>query len=73
MLNSKRLSISLILHNESSNTIGNFIDSVVVGNPGSGYTDGQYFDLSLDGGAGNDLRVNLIDPSDSISWKPNEE
>ena len=45
---------------DSSNTIGNFIDSVVVGNPGSGYTDGQYFDLSLDGGAGNDLRVNLI-------------
>ena len=45
---------------DSSNTIGNFIDSVVIANPGTGYTDGQYFDISLDGGAGNDLRANII-------------
>ena len=45
---------------DSSNTVGNFIDSVVIANPGSGYTDGQYFDISLDGGTGNDLRANLI-------------
>ena len=45
---------------DSSNTVGNFIDSVVIANPGSGYTDGQYFDIGLDGGSGNDLRVNLI-------------
>ena len=45
---------------DSSNTVGGFIDSVVIANPGSGYTDGQYFDISLDGGAGTDLRVNLI-------------
>ena len=36
---------------DSSNTVGGFIDSVVIANPGSGYTDGQYFDISLDGGA----------------------
>ena len=45
---------------DSSNTVGGFIDSVVIANPGSGYTDGQYFDISLDGGAGVDLRANLI-------------
>ena len=45
---------------DSSNTVGNFIDSVVIANPGSGYTDGQYFDISLDGGTGTDLRANLI-------------
>ena len=45
---------------DSSNTIGNFIDSVVIANPGSGYTDNQYFDIPLDGGTGTDLRVNLI-------------
>ena len=45
---------------DSSNTIGNFIDDVVIANPGSGYTDGQYFDISLDGGTGTDLRANLI-------------
>ena len=45
---------------DSSNTIGNFIDGVVIANPGSGYTDGQYFDITLDGGSGVDLRANLI-------------
>jgi len=45
---------------DSSNTVGNFIDSVVIANPGSGYTDGQYFDIGLDGGTGVDLRANLI-------------
>ena len=45
---------------DSSNTVGGFIDGVVVANPGSGYTDGQYFDIALDGGAGVDLRANLI-------------
>jgi hypothetical protein len=45
---------------DSSNTTGNFIDSVVIANPGSGYTNGQFFDISLDGGAGVNLRANLI-------------
>jgi len=45
---------------DSSNTTGNFIDSVVIANPGSGYTNGQFFDIRLDGGSGVDLRANLI-------------
>ena len=48
---------------DSTNTGGEFIDSVVIANPGTGYTDGQYFDVELDAPAGtngNDLRVNII-------------
>ena len=48
---------------DSTNTGGEFIDSVVIANPGTGYTDGQYFDIPLDAPAGtngNDLRVNII-------------
>jgi hypothetical protein len=45
---------------ESSFTQGGFIDSVVVTNGGSGFTDGQYFDVGLTGGTGTGLRVNLL-------------
>jgi hypothetical protein len=48
---------------DSTNTGGDFIDSVVIANPGTGFTDGQYFDVALDAPAGingNDLRVNII-------------
>ena len=48
---------------DSTNTGGEFIDSVVIANPGTGYTDGQYFDVELDAPAGNngvDLRANII-------------
>ena len=48
---------------DSTNTGGDFIDSVVIANPGTGYTDGQYFDVELDAPAGNngvDLRANII-------------
>ena len=45
---------------DSTDTGGEFIDSLVIANPGSGYTDGQYFDIGLDGGSGNDLKANLI-------------
>jgi len=48
---------------DSTNTGGEFIDSVVIANPGTGFTDGQYFDVPLDAPAGingNDLRVNII-------------
>ena len=48
---------------DSTNTGGDFIDSVVIANPGTGYTDGQYFDVALDAPAGNngvDLKANII-------------
>ena len=45
---------------ESSFTQGNFIDSVVVTNGGTGFTDGQYFDVPLNGGTGTGLKVNII-------------
>ena len=55
---------------DSTNTGGEFIDSVVIANPGTGYTDGQYFDVQLDAPAGingNDLRVNIIVGEDGRS------
>ena len=48
---------------DSTNTGGDFIDSIVIANGGTGFTDGQYFDVSLDAPAGNngvDLRANII-------------
>jgi hypothetical protein len=48
---------------DSTNTGGEFVDSVVIANPGTGFTDGQYFDVALDAPAGlngNDLRANII-------------
>lgn len=55
---------------DSTNTGGEFIDSVVIANPGTGYTDGQYFDVGLDAPAGingNDLRVNIIVGENGLS------
>ena len=45
---------------ESSFTQGGFVDSIVVANGGSGFTNGQYFDIPLSGGSGTGLRCNLI-------------
>ena len=45
---------------DSSFTLGGFVDEVVVANPGTEYTNGQYFDVSLDGGSGTGLRGNII-------------
>jgi len=48
---------------DSTQTGSEFIDSIVIANPGTGFTDGQYFDVALDAPAGingNDLRVNII-------------
>ena len=45
---------------ESSFTQGGFVDSIVVANGGSGFTNGQYFDVPLSGGSGTGLRCNII-------------
>jgi hypothetical protein len=52
---------------ESSLTQGNFIDSVIIVSGGTGYTNGQYFDVPLTGGDGNNLRVNLIVSGGSVT------
>ena len=45
---------------ESSYTLGGFVEQVVVGSGGQNFTDGQYFDVGLDGGSGTGLRGNII-------------
>jgi hypothetical protein len=45
---------------ESTYTQGNFIDDVIIVNGGSGFTNGQFFDVGLSGGAGTGCRANLI-------------
>ena len=45
---------------ESTFTQGSFVDSVIVASPGTGFTDGQYFDQSLSGGTGTGLKANVI-------------
>ena len=45
---------------ESSYTQGNFVDSIIIVNGGSGFTNGQYFDVELSGGTGTGLRCNII-------------
>lgn len=45
---------------ESSYTTGGFVDSIVIANGGTGFTNGQYFDIPLSGGSGTGLRANLI-------------
>ena len=52
---------------ESSYTLGGFVDQVVVANGGTGFTDGQYFDVGLDGGAGTGLRGNIIVASGEVT------
>ena len=51
---------------ESSYTQGNFVDDIIISNGGSGFTDGQYFDVELTGGTGTGLRVNIIVSGNTI-------
>jgi len=52
---------------ESSYTQGNFVDSIIIANGGSGFTDGQYFDVELSGGTGTGLRCNIIVSGNTIT------
>jgi len=45
---------------ESTYTQGNFVDDIIIVNGGSGFTNNQYFDVGLPGGAGTGLRANII-------------
>jgi hypothetical protein len=45
---------------ESSYTQGGFVDNIVIANGGTGFTNGQYFDVPLSGGSGTGLRSNII-------------
>ncbi|QPB08254.1 baseplate wedge subunit [Synechococcus phage S-H9-1] len=52
---------------ESSYTQGNFVDDIIIANGGSGFTDGQYFDVELDGGTGTGLKANIIVTSNTVT------
>ena len=52
---------------ESTFTQGNFVDSVILSNGGTGFTNGQYFDVDLVGGTGNGLKCNLVVANGSIT------
>jgi hypothetical protein len=52
---------------ESSYTQGNFVDSIIIVNGGSGFTNGQYFDVSLSGGSGSGLKANIIVSSNAVT------
>ena len=52
---------------DSNFTRGNFVDSIVVVNGGNGYTNNQYFDVTLSGGTGTGLKCNIIVENGSIT------
>ena len=52
---------------ESTFTQGGFVDDVIIANAGSGYTNGQYFDVSLTGGSGTGLKANFVVAGNAIT------
>ena len=52
---------------ESTYTQGNFVDDVIISNAGSGYTNGQYYDIPLTGGSGTGLKANFVVSSNAIT------
>ena len=52
---------------ESTYTQGNFVDDVIISNAGSGYTNGQYYDVPLTGGSGVDLKANFVVSGNAVT------
>ena len=52
---------------ESTYTLGGFVDDVIVANGGSGYTNGQYFDVELQGGTGTGLKANIVVSGNAVT------
>jgi hypothetical protein len=52
---------------ESTYTLGGFVDAVIVANGGSGYTNGQYFDVELQGGTGTGLKANIVVSGNAVT------
>ncbi len=52
---------------DTSYTIGNFVDSIVVANGGSGFTNGTYYDVSLSGGTGTGLKANITVAGNAVT------
>ena len=52
---------------ESTFTQGGFVDDVIIGNAGSGYTNSQYFDVPLTGGSGTGLKANIVVSGNAVT------
>ena len=52
---------------ESSYTQGNYVDKVIIANGGTGFTNGQYFDVDLTGGTGTGLKANITVSGGSVT------